>query len=118
MNFPNATGCQPNLGNDISLCGLFAQPRLRWKYSKDTLYSVFLIDINPFGEKNGNLAAFGILWWLVDILGTHLSASKAIYEYQAPTPNYGVGSSRFALLVYKQPSYKIDWSEEPKVSAT
>jgi len=110
--------CQPNLGNKVDLCALGEQPRLRWDCDSTKKYTVALIDVTPWGSKNPKVGAFGILWLLVDVPGCRLSAGTPISEYQTPTPLYGVGKMSYAFLVYEQPAYKIDWSEEPKVRST
>lgn len=107
--------CQPKLGNNVDLCSLLNPPRVRWDCDSTTLYTLFLVDLTPYGSKHPKIGANGILWYVVDIPGCHVSAGKVISEYQMPTPFYGVGTMRYAFLVYQQPSNKIDWSEEPIV---
>lgn len=77
-----------------------------------------MIDVTPWGAKTPKIGAFGILWFLVDVPGCRLSAGTPISYYQTPTPIYGFGPMSYALLVYEQPAYKIDWSEEPIVGPT
>lgn len=119
MDYEGISHCQPNLGNDVDVCGLLSPPsRLRWKCNSYKLYTIFFIAIDPFGITRTKLGSQGILWWVVDIPNCNVSAGLTGYEYQPPLPVYGAGKSRYAILVYEQPQYPIDWSEEPTVSAT
>lgn len=110
--------CQPELGNKIPVCGILQAPRLRWKCDPNKKYSVLLIDINPWGRAHPDVGSSGRLWFVVDVPGCQVSAGKTILEYQAPTPLYGAGVSRYAFLVYEQPRYTINWKEEKYVEAT
>jgi hypothetical protein len=110
--------CQPELGNELSVCGTINRPRLRWKCDPKKLYTVFLIDVNPYGLKHPKLGQAGILWLLVDVSGCRLSRGNTLFEYQAPTPLYGaIGPTRYVFLVYEQPAWAIDWSEVPRAKS-
>lgn len=69
------------------------------------------------GEAHRKLLSQGILWWVVDVPGCDIAKGKVLYAYQKPLPLYGAGFGKYTILVYEQPSYKIDWSEESVVSA-
>lgn len=118
VTYANISHCQPLLGNDVDICGLLHQPTLKWNYKSSKLYTVFLIDITPYGPLHPEAGAFGIMWFLVNIPGCDLDAGTPLSFYQTPTPVYGAGPMRYAILVYEQPAYKIDWSEEPIVKTT
>lgn len=118
MKYEHNKSCQPYLGNNIDVCDVLAPPsELKWNYKDDKLYTIFVIDINPLGTTRPTLLANGILWWIVDIPACNIDDGKTIFEYQAPIPFYGAGESRYVVLVYEQPDYEIDWSEEPIVRA-
>lgn len=103
----------------MDVCGLLSAPSLlRWKCSSGKLYTIFFIDINPYGAAHPTLGSQGILWWVVDVPGCNVAAGTTIYAYQPPTPCYGAGTGRYAILAYEQPSFPIDWSEEHTVSST
>lgn len=116
--YGNITRCQPYLGNEVDICGVLNPPTLKWDCKSERLYTIFLIDINPYGRAHPKVGHNGILWFVVDVPGCSVVTGKTLYQYQAPTPLYGAGKSRYAVLVYEQPSYKIDWSEEPIVATT
>lgn len=110
--------CQPNLGNEVDVCGLTEAPHLEWQCNSHKNYSIVLIDLYPLGETNAPLLQYGLLWWVVDIPGCKVAAGKTIKEYQQPLPLYGSGVNRYEFNVFEQQPYPIDWSEEPYVSAT
>lgn len=119
MEYGSINHCQPNLGNDVFVCGVVSAPsRLKWNCSPDRFYTIFFIDINPYGTIRPKLGSQAILWWVVNIPGCNVGAGKTIFQYQSPLPLYGAGKSRYAMLVYEQPEYQIDWSDEPLVSRT
>lgn len=119
MDYKNLSRhCQPELGNQVSLCGIIDQPRIRWKCDPSKKYTVLLVDVTPYGLAHPKVAQFGVLWLVVDIPGCRLSAGNVISPYQPPTPVYGAGKGVYTFLVYEQPDYKIDWSEEPITSRT
>lgn len=70
------------------------------------------------GQDRPNLLSQGILWWVVDIPCSGTGGGKTIIEYRQPLPFFGAGKGKYAFLVYEQPRYAIDWSEEPLVTAT
>lgn len=118
LSYHDLHRCQPNLGNDVDICGVFNAPKhIRWNCKDNSLYTLFLIDINPLGTGRPELHSQGILWWVVDIPCSKVHDGRALFQYQQPFPLYGAGPSRYAILAYKQPNYKIDWSEEPFISA-
>lgn len=77
-----------------------------------------MVDLYPIGEDRPQLLSQRILWWVVDIPGCDIEKGTFIYEYMPPLPFYGAGKSKYAFLVYEQPSYQIDWDEEPYVKST
>lgn len=93
-------------------------PSLEWNCQSDKLYTIFFVDLYPVGIKNPELLSQGILWWVVDVPGCNLNQGSTLFQYQQPLPLYGSGSDHYVFLIYEQPSYQIDWSEEPLVSAT
>lgn len=94
------------------------QPRLRWKCSDKKLYTVILVDINPYGRAHPNIGGQALIWFTGNIPGCRISAGKPFIYYQPPIPFYGAGPSRYAILVYEQPPYPIDFSEEPEIMNT
>lgn len=112
------TRCQPNLGNDVNVCGVCQEPALKWNCRLDKLYTVFLIDLYPLGEANPKLLSQGILWWVVNVPGCNVSAGLTGYAYQKPLPLYGAGKGIYVALVYEQPPYDVDWTDEDPVNAT
>lgn len=117
MDYRDLKNCQPHLGNNVDICGTLRHPRLRWRCNPNELYTILFIDIYPYGISRKKLGAYGIEWLVVNVPGCHVSKGKTLYEYQAPLPLKGAGQSRYAVLVYRQPAWTIDWSEEPIVSS-
>lgn len=119
IEFPRVKGCQPSLGNDVDICSTDVPPdHVKWRCNRDKKYTLFFIDLYPLGISYPGLLSQGILWWVVDIPGCHVDAGRVLIEYQQPLPLFGSGIDRYVFLVYEQPDYEIDWSEEPIVSAT
>lgn len=111
--------CQPHLGNDVDVCDLYEAPhKLKWKCHRDKKYTLYLVDLYPMGVAYPKLLSQGILWWVVDIPGCEVHNGYPIYEYQQPLPLYGTGKNKYAFLVYEQPPYEVDWTEETVVSST
>lgn len=118
MEYRELSDCQPYLGNYVNVCGLTDAPKLQWNCKSNKKYTIWLIDIYPLGESRPSLLARGVLWWVVDIPGCNVDAGKTLYEYQPPLPLYGSGQNLYAIGVFEQPEYDIDWSEESHVPAT
>lgn len=118
MEHDDLHDCQPDLGNEVNVCGLTKAPNLKWNCDSTKLYTLFYVDLYPLGKANPLLLQYGLLWWVVNIPGCDVDAGKILYEYQQPLPLYGSGINRYAYGIFEQPSYEIDWSEEEYVSAT
>lgn len=121
VEFTRLYKCQPNLGNDVDICGLIDPPSLvKWNCNPrlDKLYTLFFVDLYPLGIKSAPLLQFGILWWIVDIPQCDITHGTTLYEYQPPLPLYGTGKNRYAFALFEQPPYSIVWSEEQVVRST
>lgn len=117
VTYDDLHSCQPNLGNEVNVCGLSKPPKLSGHCEKGKLYTVLLINQYYFGEVNHLLLSPYIKWWIVDVPGCNLEDATTIIEYQQPLPQYGTGKQKYVFLAYEQPDYEIDWSDEPLVSS-
>lgn len=119
VDYDDLHECQPHLGNEVNVCAVSELPtRLKWKCSRNKLYTLILIDLYPLGECRPLLLSQRISWWVVDIPGCDVASGLTLYQFQPPLPWYGAGKSKYVYLVYEQPKYAIDWSEEALVPST
>lgn len=118
MEYDDLADCQPNLGNEVDVCGATKIPRVKWNCSPYKNYSISIADFYPLGIKHPQLLQHGLNWWIVDIPGCNVAAGKTLIEYQQPLPLYGSGINRYGIQVFEQAPYPIDWSEVPYVPAT
>lgn len=103
----------------MDVCDVLTAPQhLKWNCNRNKLYTLFLVDLYPLGISNPDLLSQAILWWVVDIPGCNVNSGTTLYQYQPPLPLFGSGIDRYVFLVYQQPDYKIDFSEEHMLSAT
>lgn len=116
--YPSLVTCQPYLGNVVNVCGTNKAPKLNWHCRNDRLYTVFFMEVFPLGLAHPKLMAQGILWWVVNVPVCDVARGRTLYAYQMPTPLFGAGKGPYVFLVYEQPSYTIDWSEEANVTET
>lgn len=119
VEYEHISECQPRLGNEVDVCSTIAAPStLNWNCHSERLYTLLLIDVYPLGYNDKPLLSQGILWWVVDIPGCDIEEGTTLYEYQMPLPLCGSGQDKYVFLVYEQPQYDVDWSEEAHVTAT
>lgn len=119
VEYDDIRKCQPHLGNEVNVCSLEDKPsRLKWRCHSERNYTLFLIDLNPLGSDYKDLLSHGILWWVVDIPACDIKKGTALYDYQMPTPLCGSGKLKYVYLVFEQPQYEVDWSEEADVTST
>lgn len=103
----------------MDVCGTGKIPSLKWNCQKDKRYTIILLDQYGFGAASSKvLLSPYTKWAVVDIPGCNVEKGTAITEYQRPFPDYGTGDHTYPVLVYEQPDYDIDWSDEPLVSQT
>lgn len=118
MEYDDIRTCQPDLGNEVNVCGLDEKPkRVSWNCKADKLYTLALIDLYPLGPDHPLELSVCILWLVVDIPRCNVNGGITIIDYQPPLPLFGSKLNTYAIVALEQDP-DIDWSEQAIVSST
>lgn len=100
------------VGEELTPSDVKFIPSVTWPASKNTYYSLCLID--PDAPSRENPKARNWLHWMVgNIPGNDIASGKTLAEYVGAGPPQGTGLHRYIFLLFKQPS-KINF-EEPLI---
>ncbi|XP_055904243.1 protein D3-like [Eupeodes corollae] len=100
-----------NLGNEITPYQTRNQPMLDWNADENSFYTVLCVDPDAPGPDDPFNALLNT-WLVGNIPGKDVKSGDVLFEYIASATPKGVGSNRYVILVYKQPSGKINFTEK------
>lgn len=108
------SGVLVNLGGELAPTSVKDKPSVRWPTEHEALYTLLFIDPDAPSRVEPRLREI-LHWFIANIPGTDIEAGDTYAEYIGSGPPEDSGLHRYVLLVFKQPTGRIDY-DRPKAS--
>uniref|UniRef100_A0A8D8AUJ0 Phosphatidylethanolamine-binding protein homolog F40A3.3 n=1 Tax=Culex pipiens TaxID=7175 RepID=A0A8D8AUJ0_CULPI len=108
------SGAEASLGNELTPTQVKDQPTVSWEADPKSLYTLILTDPDAPSRANPKMREWRH-WIVINIPGEDVASGEPVAEYISSAPPQGSGLHRYAFLVYKQPSGRIEF-EEPRLN--